>query len=360
MGISKYISLGASLVVGLTFLFSGAIKLNDPLGFAYKIEEYLHVLANQLTGHVRLLLPYTLALALLVATLEVVLGTALLVHGQCFWTVGALLLLTLFFTGLTLYTALSKQVACCGCFGDALDLTPWQSFGKSIVLLVLLGGLWWQTDREATTSLTSYYWMATALGLSLGLGWYSLCYLPPIDWLPYKVGTDLKQLAQARVPLRYVYVVEKDGQTLEIDHYPQEPGYKFLSVRLLNPEDVPTATHWSVWQGEKEQTQALLQGNQLLIVVQQPDAIPASTLQKLLALARQLPARLHPVLLAPQGQGQATAAALDLPLHTANPMLLRALLRAPLGLVYLQEGVVIRKWHYRDLARAHKALLDKP
>ena len=355
MGISKYFSLLASLTVGITFLFSGAVKLNDPLGFAYKIEEYLHVLAGQLTGHLRLLLPYTLGLAILVATLEVVLGTALLVHWQRYWVLRALLLLTLFFTGLTLYTATSSRIASCGCFGDALDLSPWQSFGKSVVLLLLLGGLCWPTT-SSPTRLSSYYWVAAALVLSLGLSWYSLHHLPWLDFRPYKVGSNLAQLIQPRLPLRYMYIVEKDGQTIATEDYPQAPGYKFIASRLLNPEDVPAVTNFSVWQGEEDCTQALLTGHKLLLIVQNPASVPAPTLQQLQVLVQQLPQGLQPVLITPDGQGQEIAAALALPLHTAHAMLLRTMLRAPLGLVYLQEGVVAGKWHYQDLARAQKQL----
>ena len=97
MWISKYVDLLASLVVGITFLFSGVVKLNDPRGFAYKIEEYLHLFASQLTIRLRLLIPYTVTLSVCIATLEVVLGVALLVHWQRFWILSALLSLTFFF-----------------------------------------------------------------------------------------------------------------------------------------------------------------------------------------------------------------------------------------------------------------------
>lgn len=156
MEISKYVSLIATLVVGITFLLSGAIKLNDPRGFADKIEEYLYLLTSQLTAYLRCLLPYTLVLAMFIATLEVVLGVALLVLWQRCWIVRTLLLLTFFFTCLTLYTAISKRVASCGCFGDALALTPWQSFAKSVVLLLLLMILCWQ-ERSGSTNLHRHY-----------------------------------------------------------------------------------------------------------------------------------------------------------------------------------------------------------
>ena len=170
---SRYINLLASLAVSITYLFSGVVKLNDLHGFAHKIEEYLHLLASQLTTRVRLFLPYTLVWAVCIATLEFVLGIALLVHWQRFWTLWALLLLTLFFTLLTLYTAISKRVASCGCFGNALALTPWQSFAKSVMLLLLLIGLCWQ-EKGTPACPHNYYWVVASLLLSLGLSSYTL------------------------------------------------------------------------------------------------------------------------------------------------------------------------------------------
>jgi uncharacterized membrane protein YphA (DoxX/SURF4 family) len=355
MEISKYINLLASLLVGITFLCSGAIKLNDPFGFAYTIEEYLRLMASQLTGRVRLLLPHTLVLAVCMATLEVVLGVALLVHWQRFWVLQALLLLTLFFTCLTLYTATSKRIASCGCFGDALALTPWQSFAKSAALLLLLGGLYGQ-EKGTPTSLNSYYWVVAALLLSLGLSRHTLRHLPLWDFLPYKVGSDLSELVPPQVPLRYVYVVEKEGQIMETNHYPQEPGYQFVSARLLNPEHRPLSTHFRIWQGEEDTTQGLLTGHKLLITAQHPTFAATPTLKKLHALIQQLQGGLQPVLLAPSGQDQEVADVLGLPLHTANPILLKTLLRAPLGLLLLKEGIVANKWNFNDFLQAQKTL----
>jgi len=355
MEISKYFNLLASFLVGITFFCSGAIKLNDPLGFAHTIEGYLHLMASQLTTYIRLLLPYTLVLAMCMATLEVVLGVALLVYWKRFWVLWALLLLTLFFTYLTLYTATSKRIASCGCFGDALALTPWQSFAKSVVLLLLLGGLYWQ-EKGTPTSLNGYYWVVASLLWSVGLGRHTLRHLPLWDFLPYKVGNDLSRLAQPHVPLRYVYIVEQEGQIMETEHYPQEPGYKFVPVRLLNPEDRPPSTHLSIWKGEEDTTQALLTGHKLLIITQHPTFITSPTLQKLYALIQQFPGALQPVLIAPSGQGQEVADALALPLYTANPLLLQTMLRAPLGLLLLEEGVVANKWHFNDFIQAQKTL----
>lgn len=120
------------LFVGILFIFSGLIKANDPLGFGYKLQEYFEVF------HCTFLNDYAVAVAILLCSLEMVLGMLLLLG---FWAKKiswGLLLLILFFTFLTFYSAFFKVVTSCGCFGDAIPLSPWQSFSKDLVLLLFI------------------------------------------------------------------------------------------------------------------------------------------------------------------------------------------------------------------------------
>src|SRR5690606_5467577 len=120
------------IVTGTVFIFSGFIKANDPTGFGYKLEEYFHVF------DMAFLNDYAIPIAVVICAFEILLGALLLLG---FWgrTVAwGLLLLILFFTFLTFYSAFFEVVTSCGCFGDAIPLTPWQSFGKDLVLLTLI------------------------------------------------------------------------------------------------------------------------------------------------------------------------------------------------------------------------------
>src|SRR5690606_6578086 len=115
-------------------IISGLIKLNDPVGFSFKLEEYFS------TGVLDLpfLIPYALAIALFLVIFEVMLGIMLLMGYQARFTVWNLLLMIIFFTFLTFYSAYFNKVTDCGCFGDAIKLTPWESFTKDVVLLLLI------------------------------------------------------------------------------------------------------------------------------------------------------------------------------------------------------------------------------
>jgi len=121
-------------LVGSLFIVSGLIKANDPLGFSYKLEEYFS--ADVL--NMEFLVPWGLGLAVFICVAEIVLGIATLFGEKMKLASWSLLLMILFFTFLTFYSAYFNKVTDCGCFGDALKLTPWQSFTKDIVLLLLV------------------------------------------------------------------------------------------------------------------------------------------------------------------------------------------------------------------------------
>src|ERR1700761_6015642 len=120
------------IAVGLLFIFSGLIKINDPLGFSYKLEEYFEVF------HITFLDGFAVSIAILLCALEIILGFGLLIGVRAKQVAWGLLLLIIFFAFLTFYSAWFKVVQTCGCFGDAIVLTPWQSFSKDMALLLLV------------------------------------------------------------------------------------------------------------------------------------------------------------------------------------------------------------------------------
>src|SRR5210317_1542551 len=130
----KYIVNIFRLVVGIAFILSGLIKLNDPLGFSYKLEEYFSAEVLNLP----FLIPYALAFALFVVVYEIVLGVFLLIGFKPKLTIWSLIAMILFFSFLTFYSAFFDKVKDCGCFGDAIKLSPWGSFIKDLIFLALL------------------------------------------------------------------------------------------------------------------------------------------------------------------------------------------------------------------------------
>ena len=134
----SWVKSAARFAVGGLFIFSGLIKVNDPVGTAIKLEEYFNVFSSDFASFFGALEPFALYFSIFLVVLEVALGVAVLINFRMPTTSWILLLLILFFTFLTFYSAFFNKVTDCGCFGDAIKLTPWESFTKDLILLSLI------------------------------------------------------------------------------------------------------------------------------------------------------------------------------------------------------------------------------
>ena len=212
----KTLTITLKFFVGLLFIFSGLIKLNDPLGFSYKLEEYFEVL------HITFLIPFSLVIGILLCASEVILGAFLLFAYQTKKVLWALLLLIVFFTFLTFYSAYFEVVKTCGCFGDAIPLTPWTSFIKDLLLLAAILFLFYQRKRLPTQT-TSVVFAILVLIITFSFGIYTYNFLPILDFLPYRIGANIPQLmklppnAKADVyEILYTLKNLKSGETKQI------------------------------------------------------------------------------------------------------------------------------------------------
>ena len=212
----KTLTITLKFFVGLLFIFSGLIKLNDPLGFSYKLEEYFEVL------HITFLIPFSLIIGILLCASEVILGAFLLFAYQTKKVLWALLLLIVFFTFLTFYSAYFEVVKTCGCFGDAIPLTPWTSFIKDLLLLAAILFLFYQRKRLPTQT-TSVVLAILVVIITFSFGIYTYNFLPILDFLPYKIGANIPQLmklppnAKADVyEILYTLKNLKSGETKQI------------------------------------------------------------------------------------------------------------------------------------------------
>ncbi|HSY75455.1 MAG TPA: MauE/DoxX family redox-associated membrane protein, partial [Bacteroidia bacterium] len=122
-------------LVGALFIFSGFVKADDPLGFSYKLQEYFEAFGPGWKWAI----PFSLPLASFIPVLEMILGFMALIGCYKRFTLWMLFLMDLFFTFLTFYTAHYNKVLECGCFGDAISMTPWVTFWKDVVILVIIG-----------------------------------------------------------------------------------------------------------------------------------------------------------------------------------------------------------------------------
>jgi len=186
----RYIVGFSRIFVGVLFIISGLIKLNDPVGFSFKLEEYF----SQGVLNMPSLMPWALSIAIIVVIIEVILGIALLLGYRSKLTIWSLLGMIVFFTFLTFYSAYYNKVTDCGCFGDAVKLTPWESFTKDVALLVLIVVL--LLGIRYVKPLLSPKKNSLGLGIAL-LACIAFCYqvlnhLPAKDFRPYKIGANIE------------------------------------------------------------------------------------------------------------------------------------------------------------------------
>ncbi len=208
------------ILTGALFIFSGLVKAIDPLGLAYKMQEFFEAWANAgiMKGLMSAFDKYAVSFSIIMITLEVAVGLALLLGWKKKLTTWILLLLMLFFTFLTSYVLFSGKIRACGCFGDCIPLTPIQTFTKDIILLLFVIFLLINTKYITPVLKPLANTLAVVLGiaLTLYLQFHVLKHLPLKDCLPYKVGNnilELRKMPADAVPdvFDYNFVYEKDG-----------------------------------------------------------------------------------------------------------------------------------------------------
>lgn len=356
----------ARYAVGALFIFSGIIKVNDPVGTAIKLTEYFEVFASDIAPFFEWFVPAALFLSVLLSVLEVVLGVALILGYRMKITAWTLLGMIVFFTFLTFYSAYFNKVTDCGCFGDAIKLTPWQSFYKDLILLVLIGIIFWKKE-DYQPWLTNMLREAKVIGTTVvmtGVAIYAILHLPFIDFRAYKVGNHLPTLMENSEPLKYVYVMEKDGETFEFEQYPSDGGYTYVEAKLQNPEAAAKITDLNVWQGESDYTDQLMSGTKLVIIIHQVEKTSLKQIDRLRNLTFTND-RYEPWILTSSGYEKFEAFRhqnqLAAPYFFADATVLKTMVRSNPGVLLIQNGTVLAKWHYNDtpLADDIEAILNR-
>ena len=184
---AKHIGLIAlRWLLGGVFIFSGLVKCVAPVGTSVFVEKYLA------TYSLEALLPLSLGIAVALAVVEVAMGILLVIGVLRRYVSLAATLFLLLFTIITLLSATVLPIGDCGCFGDAVKLTPWQTFLKNIVLLPMAIVVWRNSEVEQPRWRRVAIVMIVVVALPLAINLYSLRYLPVADFMPYKLGVDLR------------------------------------------------------------------------------------------------------------------------------------------------------------------------
>ncbi|MFD2863670.1 BT_3928 family protein [Mucilaginibacter antarcticus] len=359
------------IAVGLLFIFSGLIKANDPLGFSYKLEEYFEVF------HITFLNNWALGFAILLCALEMILGFALLIGVYAKRVIWGLLAIIIFFAFLTFYSAFFKVVQTCGCFGDAIPLTPWQSFGKDVVLLLLILVIFKNQDvvKPVFRRKVGERLFIVSVVISVSFGFYTYSFLPVVDFLPYKVGVNIPN--EMKTPpgampdefeLTYKLKNKKTGEdkTMTDKEYLKTEIWKDANWEIVgNPESrlvkkgfTPKIIDLAIQDAQRNNYNNELLSSpfySLVIVAYDLKKTNAAALNRLNALAANLTQNFNTrtILLTAAAPADAVAFAkkhqLVNEVFYADAVPLKSMVRANPGVMLLKNGTIVNKWHFHNV-----------
>jgi hypothetical protein len=211
----------------LVFFLSGLVKLMDPVGAGLDMKEYYAFL------HLCFLSFSAKTMGVAFALFETIVGVALITGVWRKITAQAALIMQGFFTLLTLLLVIFNPEMDCGCFGEAIHLTHWQTFLKNIVLMALLSAYYFPSRHIGTTKKKKYISFALVTVSVMAFTAYSLRYIPLIDFTAYKPGAELQAGARINADEMYesVFTYEKDGvqEEFTLGHLP-DSTWTFVSV----------------------------------------------------------------------------------------------------------------------------------
>ena len=351
-------------VLGIVFVFSGFVKAVDPLGSSYKIKDYAEAfgLSSLVPGFLPLLF------AIFLDTLEFSIGGFLFFGIRKKTCTTLALLMMLVMTPLTFYLAIKNPVSDCGCFGDALVLTNWQTFGKNVVLLVTAISCFMWKDRIVRLVSEKSQWLIALYTVFFGLILSVYCYrnLPILDFRPYRIGTSIPQgMVIPEGAKKSVYensfTLEKNGikKEFSLENYP-DSTWKFIDSRTVLKEKgyEPPIHDFSITEVEtgEDITDRVLsdKGYTFLLIahrIEEADDNDIDLINEIYdycvengytfyCLTSSLDSQI--------GQWRDKTGA-EYPFGFTDDITLKTIIRSNPGLVLIKNGVILNKWHHSNL-----------
>lgn len=354
----------ARAIVGLLFIVSGLIKLNDPMGFAFKLQDYF----DPTVLNLEFLIPYALPLAIIIVVFEVLIGVMLLLGVARKFTLWSLIGMILFFTFLTFYSAYFNKVTDCGCFGDAIPLNPWQSFYKDIVLLFLIAILYFgrRFIQPILNKRVRAFAVFLSFVLSISIVYYVLDNLPILDFRPYKIGANIQDgmayPEDAPEPVYdYHWWFNIDGKEEVITtrgSYPEVDG-EFLHVdtEQISEGYEPPISDFSIEKDGEDYTDEFLNAPNLVVIVAYDLRLAHDIgMTKVSNMAKDARSKGFQVIALSASNKEKAASVkeeFDLPFdfYFCDETALKTIVRSVPGVLILQEGTITDKQHWTNLSK---------
>lgn len=370
----KYIVHISRFVVGIIFILSGFVKAVDPIGFGYKLEEYFAPDVFNIGFLHDLALPQ----ATFFSIFEIILGVLLIIGIFRKFTVWSLLVLIVFFTFLTFYSAYFNKVTDCGCFGDAMKLTPWQSFWKDIFLLVLILVLFVGQKHIRPfikNKVFNYGVTAIAFIISAWISFVGISKLPLIDFRAYAIGKNIPESMKTaeelglQAPIYRVYYTMKNQNSGEIikitdEDFVSDPKWyeegtpwkvqlELTETKLIADGYTPPIHDFILDCEEGDMTDYYLeQPKVVFFIVPFPNKVNHQEFQHLNQLHQKL-----------TSQGVVVTALTNVDIDSLefsycflDQTILKTIIRSNPGILVLEKGIVVNKFHNNPLPSSKEIL----
>lgn len=359
----KIVAECCRVLIGIVFIFSGFVKAVDPMGGAIKIGEYLASFGLDK------LQPFTVIFSFNLSAIEFALGVCMLFGVYRRYASFLTLLFMAFMTPLTLYLALFDPVSDCGCFGDALVISNWDTFYKNIVLLAAAIIVFIYNQRIFQCYTYRVYWFIAlyAYIFAIGFAYHNYNHLPVIDFRPYKLGANIPALTE--IPpgapedeYKYTFIYEKDGVQKEfiLENYPaNDSTWTFVESKteLVKKGYTPPVAAFNIYneKGEDVTDEIIHNPRPVLLLVapklENADDDEVEQINDVYDYALEHNITFYCV----TGSSEQAITewsdntGAEYPFRMADDVLLKTIIRSNPGLVLLNEGTILGKWHYNDI-----------
>ena len=351
------------IFVGILFIISGLIKLNDPVGFSFKLGDYFAPDVLNLEA----LVPFALGIAIVVVIYEVLLGVMLIIGYAKKFTLWSLLLMIIGFTFLTFYSAYFNKVTDCGCFGDALPLVPWESFYKDVALLAMILVLF--AGRKYLypffSKMVSSIIVLITFILCLWFGYHVLMHLPAKDYRAYKIGNSIQEgmsiPEDAPAPVvRYNWEYTVNGENTTISNTtgqdPKPEGGTFVGVTTefeVEPYEPPIHDFTMEKDGVDYQNELLETENLIVVIAYSLDITETEGYANIREITNKAIKNGYKVIGMSASSEQETKKLtedydLNFDFYFCDMTTLKTIVRSNPGILELDKGTIKQKLHWND------------
>ena len=369
----KIIAVSSRMLVGLVFIFSGFVKGIDPLGLTYKMQEYFVVY------HMEWMSPLALTLAIFFCILEFATGVALLFNLRIKIFSWIAFLLMVFFTIQTYVSAVKNLVTDCGCFGDAIHLTNWQTFYKNIVIIIptILIFIYRKKYKSMLTLKGQTVFSGASVLFMICISLYCYMHLPLIDFLPWKVGTVISEKLIPTPEVAEMTMVYKNVKSGEVKKYSSaefaklgnwddsiwankwQKEWSFVNTekKILKPfVEAPIHDFKINDQDGNDHTEQTIKNPNFnfILVAHNLDKSNKNAFIELNNFVKQCQAdNINFIALTSTPFNKIDIFRHDVQamydFYNTDETALKTMIRSNPGLILLKNGVVIAKWHYNDI-----------